>query len=481
MRRIEFDNKKETSNNKRIKSNNSINDFIVDDMSVEQEPVKLSIQDKKLLKKLDVINNEIDRRDITEEDILKMELDMDDNIWFIEHIRMLDILDDDTEEKYALKQKIYNRYKQVTSQSYSIMKKKYGISTDPDEDIIKRIIESSHNDHVKFMMYTRILRASEKGTSDEYFKAAEWVDTVLKLPTEVKLDLNNINITAKLTKFWETVNDRVFGLNPVKEKLLEALNTYLMSKGTVGRVITLIGPPGVGKTSMAEILAEAMELPFNQISMSDVTDPTVLIGHSSTYIGSHPGVIVEILKKTRRLDNLILLDEIDKMSSNSHDFHNISSVMLKILDKTQNRRFNDAYMPEIDIDLSKSIFIATANDEHNIPPALSDRLYKIYIDGYNIEDKVNIGCQHILPNILKKLGISNNQITIEKNVMRYLIDKLNQTAGVRNLERAIEEIIDKILLMSNINKNIVLSYKVNKLKLPLNITKEHVDKLIHIS
>jgi ATP-dependent Lon protease len=484
MKRITVDK----TSKKRTHCDEDLDDFIVDDSEDEdyvdnlhKKKVKL---DANLAKKLQSIEDEIDKRDIAEEDILKLNLSLDDNIWFIEHIRMMDSIKDDTDEKYNLKQKIYNRYRHVISPSYHILKTTYGLDTNQDENMINKIFSSNHPDRIKYLMFTKFNRASEKGSPEEYFKVAEWIDYVLNIPTEVKMDLKSIsttNITEKLGKFWDSVNKRVYGLTSVKEKLLEALNTYLMSGGEVGRVITLIGPPGVGKTSIAAALADAMDLPFEQISMQDIADPSVLIGHSSTYIGSHPGIIVEILRKNRRLDNLILLDEIDKTRNSGSDGQNLSTVLLKIMDKVQNKRFNDAYMPEIDIDLSKIIFVATANidTECNIPRAVLDRSYKIYIDGYSDDDKVEIGNKYIIPKILNKMKLDKHSVSIDNSVLKYLISKLEKTSGVRNLEKALEELIDRLLLMTNLKfLKIPLSYSVSNVKFPIKVTKQHIDNLV---
>lgn len=470
---------------KRNRQKDDLADFIEDDSDYDDKKHKRIVKmETKLTKKLQVIEDEIDKRDITEEDILKLNLSLDDNIWFIEHIRMMDSIQDDTDEKYNLKQKIYSKYKQVTSPSYAIFKSTYGFDTDKDENMIHKIFSSKHPDRIKHLLFTKFNRATEKGSAEEYYKTIEWIDYVLNIPTEVKLNLKEINasdITDKLVKFWNSVNKRVYGLTSVKEKLLEALNTYLMSGGEAGRVITLIGPPGVGKTSIAAALADAMDLPFEQISMADITDPSVLIGHSSTYIGSHPGVIVEKLRKNARLDMLILLDEIDKTKSNATDGQNLSTVLLKIMDKVQNNKFNDAYMPEIDIDLSKIIFVATANSdtEHNIPLAVLDRSYKIYIDGYSNDDKIEIGNRYIISKLLDEVKLDKNCITIDDSVTKYLVSKLKTTPGVRNLEKALRELIDRLLLLSNLKSSkIPLSYSVPLVKFPIKVTKQHIDNLV---
>lgn len=454
--------------------NKSIND---DNESMNDDNNNYEIKKKKQR-----IDEEIERRNITEIDILKYNLSIDDAIWFMEHLQILNSIEEYTEERYILKQKIFNRFKQVTSSSYNSLKNDCNVDLNPDNNIVDKIFNSKHSDHIKSLMFIKYNRASEKSSTEEYFKAVEWVDYVLRIPLEVKIDLKNLNINNTLNNFWEIANKHIYGLHHVKEKLLETLCSYLKSNGTIGRVLTLIGPPGVGKTSIVYALAKAMNLSFNQISMSDIFDPSILVGHSSTYIGSHPGIIVDILRKNNRLDNIILLDEIDKIRPNLIDGHNLSFVLLKMLDNVQNKNFNDAYMPEINIDLSKIIFIATANNENDIPITLSDRLHKIYISGYNVNDKIQISKNFIIPKLLDKLNIETNKIVFSDDVLKYLINKLNDTPGVRNLERAISELLDRILLLDNLDKtSIPLSYIKYQISFPINISKQHINDLVSVT
>ena len=316
-----------------------------------------------------------------------------------------------------------------------------------------------------------------------FLEPEHWLNALKEWENVVIVDnVKKININENLLKFWNSVNKNIYGMTKVKEKMLECLNTYLHSKGAVGRIITLIGDPGTGKTSMAMALAEAMNMPFQQISMSDITDPSVLIGHSSTYISSHPGILVETLIKFGRLDGLVLLDEIDKVKTNPVDGHSLSTVLLKILDKVQNKKFNDSYMPEIDIDLSKIIFVATANKEEDIPSALLDRLYKIYVDGYSDADKVRIGKDYIMPKLLRDINLHPTDVEIDNSVMEHIVTNgISKSNGIRELEHTLQELNDRLLLLSKLDdQNINLSYRTTKtkVKFPIRVTKQMIDNLV---
>ena len=397
-------------------------DIIINDFKV----------DKKYTNKFNKLINEIKNKNITINHILKLNLSNDDSIWFIEYLNIINNLTPNTEEKYKLKQKIYEKYTQVISSNYTKLSEQYSLNADPDENLVQKIFKSNHNDHVKSLLFNKFSRISKQGTSEEYASVVNYINHVLLVPTEIKMTFDDIKM--KLSKFWEVINKNVYGLIQVKEKILEALNSYLMSNGNTNFVITLIGSPGVGKTSTARALAEALNISYGQISMSDISDSNILIGHMSSYIGSHPGVLVNILQRTHRLDNLILFDEIDKIKTDQMHSSDLSHVLLKIFDKTQNKYFNDAYMPEIDIDLSRNIFIATANDEKNIPKALNDRLYKIYIDKYSKRDKLEMAKYHIIPKIILNLKINKKDIIFGDNEISYLIDTLDDTDGVRNID-----------------------------------------------
>lgn len=271
------------------------------------------------------------------------------------------------------------------------------------------------------------LHSSEAGVIISY------LDLVLDLPwnysTNDNLDVNN----AK-----NILDEHHFGLNDVKERILEYIAVRQLGGIGNGNIICLVGPPGVGKTTIAESLAAALGRVYTRISLGGLKDESEIRGHRKTYIGAMPGRIINAFKQTEVNNPLILLDEIDKIAS---DFRgDPSSALLEVLDNGQNKEFKDNYL-EIPFDISNAIFIATANDVSSIPSALIDRMDIISIPGYTFEEKLQIAKQHLIPNEIFKhaiKGVSFADDALEKIILSY-----TREAGVRNLDRCIQKICRK--------------------------------------
>jgi ATP-dependent Lon protease len=257
---------------------------------------------------------------------------------------------------------------------------------------------------------------------------------------------------------------------------MEAMSTKIQNPNGKGKILTFVGPPGVGKTAMALSIAEAMEMPFDQISFGSVKDSSVLTGHSATYIGALPGLFTKILLKSKRLDTVVLLDEIDKIPNNSEGT-SIASVLYHVLDKTQNNRFKDMYMPEILIDLSKMVFLLSANSLENIDPL--DRMTVVEISGYSVSEKIDICSNHIFAKVREESGFSSSDLTMGKKELQYLIvNKTNvNSPGVRDIEKKIEQLCERLALLK-CTKSVNFSYKCGPIKFPLVITTDIIDKLL---
>jgi len=352
--------------------------------------------------------------------------------------------------------------------------------TDLSGNIVEKIINSNHTDEVKTILYKKYKRyhdnVSEGNSSDELFKIIEWIETVLNLPTKTGTP-SSLSIDKKLTKLWSSLNKHITGLTHVKEKIMEAMSTKIQNPNGKGKILTFVGPPGVGKTAMADAIASAMEMPFDHISFGSVKDSTVLTGHSSTYIGATSGMFTKILLKSGRLDTVVLLDEIDKIPNTAEGI-SIASVLYHVLDKTQNNRFKDMYMPEISIDLSKMIFLLSANSLENIDPLIRDRMTVVEINGYNVQEKIEICTNHIFPKIRMESGFEEKDITMGKNELQHLIvNKTNGSPGMRDIEKKIEQLCERLSLLKY-SKNINFSYKCETIKFPLIITTEIINKLL---
>ena len=272
--------------------------------------------------------------------------------------------------------------------------------------------------------------------SAEATVSRNYLDWLVKLPWK-----NNNKLSTDINKAKKILDEDHYGLDKVKERILEYLAIQKRVKKPKGTILCLVGPPGVGKTSLGKSIARATNRKYTRMSLGGVRDEAEIRGHRRTYIGSMPGKIIQNLSKVKVHNPLFLLDEIDKMTM---DFRgDPSSALLEVLDPEQNHAFADHYL-EVDYDLSNIMFVCTANTL-DIPAPLLDRMEIIELSGYTEDEKANIAEKYLIPKQFKENGIEDNELSISKSAIIEMIQRYTREAGVRGLERTISKICRKVL------------------------------------
>jgi ATP-dependent Lon protease len=277
-----------------------------------------------------------------------------------------------------------------------------------------------------------------------------YLDWLLSIPWQKKSKIKKDLVLAQ-----ETLDSDHFGLEKVKERIVEYLAVQQRANKLTGPILCLVGPPGVGKTSLGKSIAKATGREFVRMSLGGVRDEAEIRGHRRTYIGSMPGKVIQSMRKAKSSNPLFLLDEIDKMGM---DFRgDPSSALLEVLDPEQNSSFNDHYL-EVDYDLSNVMFVTTANTL-NIPPALMDRMEIIRIAGYTEDEKVEIAKKHLLPVATTKHGLTEKEWAVEDSALYEIVRRYTREAGVRNLEREISNLARKAVkeILTTKKKRIVVT------------------------
>ena len=273
------------------------------------------------------------------------------------------------------------------------------------------------------------------GASPESNVIRTYIDNVLDIPFGMYSD-DNIDIK----KSREILNKDHHGLKDVKERILEFLAVRKLKENMKGSILCLVGPPGVGKTSIVKSVAESMNREYISMRLGGLGDESEIRGHRKTYIGAMPGRIITSLQRAKTLNPVLLLDEIDKISSDYRS--DPASALLEVLDPNQNSEFMDRYI-EIPVDLSRIMFVTTANTTQTIPRALMDRMEIIEISGYTEYDKIAIAKKYLVPKQIEEHGLTPKQLNISDAVLEIIIKNYTRESGVRNLEREISKIVRK--------------------------------------
>ncbi len=310
-----------------------------------------------------------------------------------------------------------------------------GNSSEPDQ-LLKKIKAKKFSAAIQEKLEDEIGRMKlMQPTSPEYAVSRNYLDWFLTLPYGEYTDT-----VLNMKKVKSELDSKHFGLDKVKERIMEYV-AVLKLTGTERRapILCLVGPPGVGKTTLVESIANAMQRNFVRITLGGVRDEAEIRGHRRTYIGAMPGRFIQALRRAKCMNPIILLDEIDKMAS---DFRgDPASAMLEVLDPEQNHDFTDHFM-EVGLDLSRVLFIATANSEAEIPEALRDRLEMVRLPGYYPHEKLQIASKYLVPRICERTGIENGKdVAFDDAIISKVIREWTREAGVRELERTLENVV----------------------------------------
>lgn len=327
-------------------------------------------------------------------------------------------------------------------------------TADDAEEFKKKLQELQAGDEVKEKISKEIERFKNTNSNvSENAVLRGYIENMLALPWEKKSTDSD-----DLKEAWKVLQEGHYGLKDVKERVMEFLSVRKLTHKGKSPILCLVGPPGTGKTSIARSIAEAMHKKYVRICLGGVRDEAEIRGHRKTYVGAMPGRITAALQQAGVSNPLMLLDEIDKTSSDYKG--DTSAALLEVLDPEQNSRFMDHYI-EVPQDLSEVLFIATANDVQGIPRPLLDRMELIEIAGYTENEKEHIAKEHLIPKQMEENGIEKGKLTIQSAALKKIINNYTKEAGVRNLERTIGQICRKTarLIMEEDKKKVTVTSK----------------------
>ena len=360
---------------------------------------------------------------------------------------------DENQKEFILREKI------------KIIKEELGEGNYKDDEISElkeKIKNIKAPDHIKQRLEKEIKRyESLTNMSPETSIVKNYIDWLLEIPWETETKDNE-----NLKEVRNILDQTHYGLEKVKTRIIEFLAVKQMTKGLRGPIICLVGPPGVGKTTLAFGVAKAINRKFVKMSVGGVNDEAEIIGHRKTYIGSSPGKIISSMKKAGSINPVFLIDEIDKMTKDIKG--DPASTLLDVFDPEQNKYFTDNYIEE-EYDLSKVMFITTANYVDQIPEALRDRLEIVELSGYTEYEKLDICKKHLIPKISKEHGIKEDLVTFDDETLLTIIRHYTKEAGVRELERKLSTIIRKI-----VTKIVINDKKTEKIKIKKQNIKEYL-------
>jgi ATP-dependent Lon protease len=435
---------------------------------LEKELEALEEKDPVVFEKLKEVRSELERSEPNIIELFKTPLLVEDRAKLCQQYEVYKTHIPNTEEwleartRYNL---LFRNYKQgykeyckFTDEEHLRMKEEEKELSSYDSELsikykILNLNASKSNKAIIYRRYEELL--SLQYHNEEYSKIKHWLKWAVNVPHDNIKEAKVNNINEFITKASQKLDEELFGMENVKEQILLYISAKLMNPNMRRSNLGLVGPPGVGKTAIARMIAKVMEWGFEQISFGGMDKPDFLKGHEYTYIGAQPGIIVKSLKQMGHKNGVIFLDELDKAAEHP----DIRAALLHLVDQSQNFDFKDNFLGEISIDLSKIWYVGSMN---KIPEdqALADRWWIIKVDGYTKQEKVHIVEDYLIPKAMKNIGIDKNNIEFDKSIISYLIDKVckPEEKGVRSIEKYIFDIISKI--------HFIVTHQDDKGKLP---------------
>ncbi|MBE1612704.1 endopeptidase La [Actinopolymorpha pittospori] len=364
--------------------------------------------------------------------------------WARAHLAELEVAEKIREDVRDTMDKTQREY--LLRQQLAAIRKELGDDPEGADDYRTQVEKADLSEKVReaaLREVDKLERSSDQSPETGWIRT--WLDTILELPWNVRT-----TDTTDISGAREVLDADHAGLDDVKDRIVEYLavrsrraNRGLQAVGGrgSGAVLALVGPPGVGKTSLGESVARALDRKFVRVALGGVRDEAEIRGHRRTYVGAMAGRIVRAIKEAGSMNPVVLLDEVDKVGS---DFRgDPAAALLEVLDPAQNHTFRDHYL-EVELDLSDVLFLATANVADTIPPALLDRMEVVALDGYTEDEKVAIARDHLLPQALERAALSPEDVTVEEEALRAVAADYTREAGVRTLERALAKILRKV-------------------------------------
>ena len=339
-----------------------------------------------------------------------------------------------------------------------------------------RILMSKAKETQKQVMLQKLDQLQRmEPVNGEYHKLYNWLDTATRIPLGVyqPMKLQIADGTDKIRSFLhesrKELDKVVFGHKDAKDQMMRILAQWIANPGSKGNVIGIHGSMGVGKTTLVkEGISKVLGLPFAFVALGGASDGAFLEGHSFTYEGAVPGKIVDILCKTKCMNPLIFFDELDKVSD-TRKGEEVINILTHITDASQNERYCDRYLSELDLDLSKALIVFSYNYEDRINPILKDRMITINVAGYNTQEKKTIALEYMLPGILSQFGFTPEMMVFAPEIIEYIIERVPREEGVRNLKRGMESIVSWINMARFTDEDVTF---------PFTVTRDVVDKYL---